>query len=94
MPDLVGKADAQVRALAALVDDEAALPEELRDVAPAPAGDEETAGQAEEGESDAATTEADDAEAAEDGADASDDDEADDDEDGGDGGEALGEMFG
>jgi len=94
MPDLVGKADAQVRALAALVDDEDALPEELRDVAPAPAGDDSTAGQADEGsESDAATTEADDAEAAEDGADATDDAE-DDDDDGGDGGEALGEMFG
>ena len=82
LPDLIGKADAQVRAVAAEIDDEAALPEELQGVeapaAPAPeaeaADDEEPAD-----EDDADDTEADD---------------ADDDDDDGDGAEGLGAMFG
>jgi len=45
VPDLVAEADAQVRALAAEIDDEEALPEELRGVEPAadpePADEEE-----------------------------------------------------
>ncbi|TKR28169.1 50S ribosomal protein L10 [Natronomonas salsuginis] len=80
--DLVSKADAQVRALAAAIDDEEALPEELRGVeaaAPAaePADDDDDAD--EDGDADAAdeSTEEDDAE-----------DDADD------GGDALGNMFG
>jgi len=85
LPDLIGKADAQVRAVAAEIDDEAALPEELQGVeapaAPAPeaeaADDEEPAD-----EDDADDTEADDA------------DDADDDDDDGDGAEGLGAMFG
>ena len=85
--DLVSKADAQVRALAAAVDDEEALPDELRDVeAPAagaaPAADEG----ADEGESS-------DEEPAETDSETEADD-ADDDDDGGDGGDALGDMFG
>ncbi len=82
MPDLVSKADAQVRALAAQIDDEEALPEELRGVsAPAPeaSADEETdAEQETEDESEAE----------------SESDEDDEDEDGGDGAEGLGAMFG
>jgi large subunit ribosomal protein L10 len=83
MPDLVSKADAQVRSLAALIDDEEALPEELRGVsAPAPeaSADEEDAEQ-----------ETEDAEAAEE---AADEDGDDDDDDDGDGAEGLGAMFG
>lgn len=82
MPDLVSKADAQVRALAAQIEDEEALPEELRGVsAPAPeaSADEDT------------EAEADDEAEAEPEADDDDDDE---DEDGGDGAEGLGQMFG
>jgi large subunit ribosomal protein L10 len=84
MPDLVGKADAQVRALAAQIDDEEALPPELRGVdAPAePAESEETV---EETDADESSDESD--EAAE--ADAPDDDDDDDD-----GAEGLGAMFG
>lgn len=57
MGDLVSKADAQVRALAAQIDDEDALPEELRGVeAPAPAAaepaEEQEAEQAEAAEAD------------------------------------------
>jgi len=81
--DLVATADAQVRALAAAIDDEEALPEELRGV--------ETAAPE-------ATDEADDDEDDETEADAdaeserTDEDDADD--DAGDGGDALGDMFG
>ncbi|WP_227131372.1 50S ribosomal protein L10 [Halorubellus salinus] len=82
--DLVAKADAQVRALAAMVDDPEALPEELQDVE-APAAAAEDA--ADEGE-DESTTEEDDTEA---DAEDSDDDDDDDEEAGGD---ALGNMFG
>ncbi|MEM4781653.1 MAG: 50S ribosomal protein L10 [Halalkalicoccus sp.] len=79
MPDLVSKADAQVRALAAAIDDEEALPEELRGVeAPEPAA-EETDADADEEQPD------------EDEADAAEDDDEDDEDAGG---EGLGAMFG
>ena len=83
VPDLIGKADAQLRALAAQIDDEEALPEELQGVeaAPAaePAADDDTEEeQADEDTEDAEETDADDA----------------DDDDGDDGGEGLGAMFG
>ena len=82
--DLVSKADAQVRALATAIDDEEALPEELRDVEAPAAGAEaepEPEADADEESSDEEPAEADDADDA-------------DDEDGGDGGDALGDMFG
>ncbi len=87
MPDLVSKADAQVRAIAAQIDDTVALPEELQDVTPDAAGaDEET--------DTADTDESDDDQPSEDAdADAEDEDE-DDGDDGGDAGDALGDMFG
>jgi large subunit ribosomal protein L10 len=88
--DLVSTADAQVRALAAAIDDEQALPEELRDV-DVPAADAEPAAEpagAETDDEDESTDE-DDADAEGDDADADDTDE-----DGGDGGDALGDMFG
>ncbi|QLC34375.1 50S ribosomal protein L10 [Halarchaeum sp. CBA1220] len=79
MDDLVSTADAQVRALAANIDDEEALPEELRGVeAPAATAEEST----EESEEEQAEEE--EAEPEDDG--------DDDDEDAG--GEGLGEMFG
>ena len=81
IPDLIGKADGQLRALAALIDDAAALPEALQGV-DAPAA--ETGTEEEQADED----EAEDAEQApEDG-----DDE--DDEDDEDGAEGLGAMFG
>ncbi|MFB6082306.1 MAG: 50S ribosomal protein L10 [Halanaeroarchaeum sp.] len=79
MDDLVSTADAQVRALAAQIDDEEALPEELQDVE-APAAEES-----------AATEESTDEEPTED---AADDESDDDDEDEDAGGEGLGAMFG
>jgi large subunit ribosomal protein L10 len=78
VPDLISKADAQVRALAGQIDDEDALPDELQDVASEPATDEQTDEQTEDTESE----DADESEA----------DEADDDDDD-DAGDALGEMF-
>ncbi|WP_136716215.1 50S ribosomal protein L10 [Halorientalis salina] len=84
MPDLISKADGQVRALAAQIDDPEALPEELQDVAAA----EPAAEEAEEDESsdeDEAESEAPDADA---------EDDADDDDDDGDAGDAMGAMFG
>jgi len=84
--DLVSKADAQVRSLAAAIDDDKALPEELRGVEPAPA--EETTDEASETEDDEADADADAAEAEE----STDEDDAEDDAD--DGGDALGDMFG
>ncbi len=89
--DLVSTADAQVRTLAAAIDDEDALPEELRDVEapaagaesaaePEPDADDEAAGDEEPSDEEPADAEADGAEA--------------DDDDGGDGGDALGDMFG
>jgi large subunit ribosomal protein L10 len=81
MPDLVAKADAQLRALASQIDDEDALPAELRGVdAPAEPAESE-----DEAEADESSDESD--EAAE--ADAPDDDDDDDD-----GAEGLGAMFG
>ena len=84
VPDLIGKADAQLRALAAQIDDEEALPEELQGVEAAPAPETDDADTEEQADED--TT--DDAEAADDDAD---DDDGD---DGDDGGEGLGAMFG
>jgi large subunit ribosomal protein L10 len=80
VPDLIGKADAQLRALAAAIDDDEALPEELRGVEAAPA-QETTADTADD--TDEETTQ--DVEET--------DDDADED-DGDDGGEGLGAMFG
>jgi large subunit ribosomal protein L10 len=82
MPDLVAKADGQVRALAALIDDDEALPEELRGVeAPAePTDPDEESSDDNEDDTDDAEPDPDDAD--------------DDDEDGGDAGEGLGAMFG
>ncbi|EMA40308.1 acidic ribosomal protein P0 [Halococcus morrhuae DSM 1307] len=78
--DLVSRADAQMRALAANIDDEEALPEELRGVtAPAETGDDESS------DDQSADTESE--------PDADADDEDDDDDDG-DASEGLGEMFG
>ncbi|MFD1524714.1 50S ribosomal protein L10 [Halolamina salina] len=82
-PDLIGKADAQLRALAAQIDDEEALPEELQGVE-APAASEDV--EEDEDEQDDEATDAEDADDAE-PEDDSDDDDAD-------GGEGLGEMFG
>ena len=83
-PDLIGKADAQLRALAAQIDDEEALPEELQGVeaAPDPAPEADDAVEEEQAEED---DETDDVETT--------DDDADED-DGDDGGEGLGAMFG
>ena len=80
VPDLIGKADAQLRALAAAIDDDEALPEALRGVeaAPAPEAEADTAD-----DTDEETTQ--DVEET--------DDDADED-DGDDGGEGLGAMFG
>jgi len=83
LPDLVAKADAQVRTLAAQIDDDEALPEELRGVeAPAPAAEEAAEADAEEESADEDTDEQE--------ADADDTDDDDDD----DGAEGLGAMFG
>ncbi|WP_267639532.1 50S ribosomal protein L10 [Haloarchaeobius amylolyticus] len=83
--DLVRKADAQVRALAANIDDEEALPEALRGVSAPAAPAEETA--EDESTDDQDTTETDtDADAA--------DEEDDDDGDEEDGAAGLGNMFG
>jgi large subunit ribosomal protein L10 len=84
MPDLVTKADAQVRTIASQIDDEEALPEELQG-AEAPAAGADTASSDEadaSNEGDADESDDAEAEAAE--------DEDDDDEDAGD---ALGAMF-
>jgi large subunit ribosomal protein L10 len=82
--DLVSKADAQVRTLAARIDDEEALPEKLQDIE-APADDaEQTEAQADDQDD----TESD----VEEVADADDDDGDDDDDD--DAAEGLGNMFG
>jgi len=87
MPDLVAKADGQVRALAARIDDDEALPEELRGVeAPAAEADEESS---DEDDEDTRTDTDEDADAE---AEADTDADADDDDD--DGGDALGAMFG
>jgi large subunit ribosomal protein L10 len=83
VPDLVRRADSQLRALASLIDDEEALPEELRGVA-APTPDTDDAA--------AEPDETDDTDDAETDADADADDEDEDDED--DGADGLGAMFG
>ncbi len=82
-PDLIGKADAQVRALAAQIDDEEALPEDLQDVeAPAETSTaDEDADDEDEADEEPAT-------------DDTDEDEDDDEEDGGDAAAGLGNMFG
>ncbi|WP_423995840.1 50S ribosomal protein L10 [Halorubrum trapanicum] len=85
VPDLIGKADAQLRALAAQIDDDEALPEELQGVEAAPAT-EPAADDADEEEEEQADDNAEDAEETDT------DDDADD--DGDDGGEGLGAMFG
>ena len=77
--DLVSKADAQLRALAAVIDDEEALPEELRGVEAAPAAP-------------AAESDDDEDDGADDVEESTDEDDAEDDAD--DGGDALGNMFG
>jgi large subunit ribosomal protein L10 len=82
--DLVAKADAQVRALAARIDDEEALPEEFRGATDAeqasddaePESESDEAGDAEESESESESESPDES-----------------DEDDGDAGDALGEMF-
>ena len=81
VPDLIAKADAQLRTLAAHIDDEEALPEELRGVEPAAAEEPEAADEDEQDdEEDSAAEDAD-----------ADDEEDDSDDDAGDG---LGAMFG
>ena len=87
--DIVAKADAQVRALAAAINDEEALPEELRGVEQ-PAGDETETEDGDESAAEAAETDEQD----DDQADAEEADDADSDEEDGDGGDALGDMFG
>ncbi|SDX66951.1 50S ribosomal protein L10 [Halopenitus persicus] len=83
VPDLIGKADAQLRALAAHIDDEEALPEELQGVdARAAAADAEEEQADDESDAEEAPDDADDADA--------DDDDGDD----GDAGDGLGAMFG
>ncbi len=80
--DLVSRADAQMRALAANIDDEEALPEELRGItAPAETGDED-----ESSDDQSADT------GSEPDTEAEEEDEDDDDDD--DAGEGLGAMFG
>ena len=87
--DLVARADARMRALAAHIDDDEALPEELRGTAPAapPATDADAEGDTAEAQSDEndadAESEADDA-----------DSDSDDEEEDSAGGDALGDMFG
>ena len=85
LPDLVAKADGQVRSIAALIDDDEALPEELRGV-DAPTATETD----EDDESSDEDEDEDDTDAEPD----TDDDADDDDDDGGDAGEGLGAMFG
>ncbi len=80
--DLVAQADAQVRALAAVIDDDEALPEELR-------GDTAQATEEPEPESD----EGDDADSESESEAEADEAAEDDEDDGGDAGDALGNMF-
>jgi len=86
VPDLVGRADAQVRSLAAQIDDPEALPEELQGVeAPTESAAEAEPEAAEGGDAEPDEEEAEEAEEA--AAEGDDDDDED-------GGDALGEMFG
>ena len=84
VPDLIGKADAQLRALASQIDDEEALPEELQGVEAAPATEPAADDDAEEEQADEETEDAEETDDADDA----------DDDDGGDGGDGLGAMFG
>jgi large subunit ribosomal protein L10 len=84
--DLIARADSRLRALAAAIDDEEALPEELRGTTPEPAGDADA--EAADATEDAEEAQDDEQEAAEAEA-----DDTDDEDDGDDGGAALGEMF-
>jgi len=89
VPDLIARADAQLRTLASYIDDEEALPGELRGVEPAAAA-EATEDDAQDDEEDSAAEDADaDADAAE-----PEDDSDDSDDDGDDAGDGLGAMFG
>ena len=81
--DLVSRADAQLRALAARIDDEEALPEELRGVEQAPEPEPEESSDEQPADTDEETE-----------ADADTDDDDDDDDDDSAGGEGLGAMFG
>jgi large subunit ribosomal protein L10 len=90
MPDLVRRADAQLRALANLVDDEEALPEDLRGAtAPAAASEQAESTDEDEDENDTDADGAEETDADDTGAEETD---ADDDED--DGADGLGAMFG
>ena len=98
--DLVRTADTQVRALAGAIDDEEALPEELREVDVSATGAEPTTGDEADAddddaddidETDADDDEADDGSSDDEPADAEADADADADDEGG---EALGDMFG
>jgi large subunit ribosomal protein L10 len=96
--DLVRTADTQVRALAGAIDDEEALPEELREVdAPATVAESTTGDEADADDEGADADEIDETDAKDDGssddelADAETDADADADDEGG---EALGDMFG
>ncbi len=80
VPDLVSRADAQLRALAAHIDDEEALPEELRDL-PAPTTEPDVEDEEPTPEDESAPDE-------------DDEDDDEDDEEEGDGAEGLGAMFG
>jgi large subunit ribosomal protein L10 len=84
MPDLVRRADSQLKALASLIDDEDALPEELRGVTAPAEADTDT----EPDDAAADETTADEDEPDTDETDAADDDEDDD------GADGLGAMFG
>lgn len=84
MSDLVSKADAQVRQLAALIEDPEALPGDLEDVATEPATEPEPASDDDQPEETEPEPSADDEE----------DDEEDDEDDEDAGAEGLGEMFG
>ncbi len=87
VPELIGRADAQVQALAAEIDDEDALPEELQDVdAPASAAGAAAA--------DEQTDDDDHSEDVEPDVDVGSDGDNNNDNDDGDGAEGLGEMFG
>ena len=86
VPDLVSKADAQLRALAGQIEDTDALPEELQDVAAnAPAAEPAAEESTDEAETEETEDESEDASADE----AADEDDDDD----GDAGDALGAMF-
>jgi len=86
VPDLVSKADAQLRALAGQIEDTDALPEELQDVAAnAPAAEPAAEESTDEAETEETEDESEDASANE----AADEDDDDD----GDAGDALGAMF-